>query len=194
MRHPQKRSRRPGPHNTPRAAALREAARWPLDECLLNDDWRERGIAWVVFVRRGPGRQRAVVGLVVDLFCFGVRRVHVAAPTDLAGQHDLVEALAGRWPLRRADPHLAAKVVGAGAAWAEALGLPAHPDYPWARALFDGIDTARCATPIPCGRDGKPVVFAGPGDETLRLVAHLERRLGPGGYHLVAPLDVVPEG
>lgn len=184
-----------------RASALRSAADWPLDECLANEDWRERGLAAVVFVRRSPDGDRAAAGFVVDLFCRGVRDVRIAVGepsrgrpgVGLAAVYDLVEAV-GIGRMQRVDPYLAAKVVRGGDAYARTLGFAPHADYDWARVIFDRIDDAACVEPVPCGRFGKPVVLAETGADLVRLVGRLEQRLGPGGYHIVAPLDVVPEG
>jgi len=191
--------RRPCPPLPDRPALLEEAADWPLDDCVANDDWRQRGQAVLQFVRRAPDGRRAAVGFVVDLFCLGVRAVHVVLPgprkrAGLAAVHDMLDRIGIPGTMRRIDPFLAAKIVRTGASYARTLGFAPHPDYAWASALIDGIDDALCDEPVPCGRFGKPVVVPEPGIDLGRLISRLERRVGRGGFHLVAPLDVLPEG
>lgn len=192
-------SRRPRPPVPDRPALLRAASDWPLDDCLANEDWQERGRAVVQFVRRAQDGRRAAVGFVVDLFCLGVREVHVVLPRPrpgggLAAVHDMLDRIGIPGMMRRIDPFLAAKIVRTGAAYAATLGFPPHPDYAWASVLVDGIDDTLCDEHVPCGRFGKPVVVPEPGLDLGRLISRLERRVGRGGFHLVAPLDVLPEG
>lgn len=200
--HPARRARttrRPCAPAPDRRALLRDAAEWPLDDCLANEDWKQRGQAVVQFVRRSQDGRRAAVGFVVDLFCLGVREVHLVLPpprrgAGLAAVHDMLDRIAVPGTMRRMDPFLAAKVVRTGVAYARTLGFAPHPDYELAHTLVEGIDDSLCDEPVPCGRFGKPVVVPEPGLDLPRLVARLERRVGRGGFHLVAPLDVLPEG
>lgn len=176
------------------APTFQQAVQWPLDTCLVNGDWRERGLAVVVFVRRGPGGARLGVGYVVDLCCRGVQTVQVAlADGAFAGPaaiHALIEQICGPrlQVMERVSPFLAARIIRSGHAYARGLGLPQHPDHDWAQKVFASIPDAE--EPVPCGRFGKPVVDV----ERPDVLQRLDARVGPGSYHLVARTGVVPEG
>lgn len=185
--HEWRRARR-RPASDSRHARMQAAARWPLDECLITEDWQERGQAAVVFVRKAPDGRYAVAGFVVDLLCFGVRDVRVELGVDRAGMHDLIDRIAiGR--LVRADPRVLAGVVRAGEVWGETLGFPAHCDLVWARAIFDAIEAPD--RPVGVGSQGRAVVQPGP-YALPEALARVERSLGPNGAVVVARLPVTP--
>ena len=62
-------------------------------------------------------------------------------------------------------------------------------DYYYAREIFGDIDPASCPEAIEYGTDGKPFYVAGPYDDVERIMDRLTRKLGPDGFHFVAPLD-----
>ena len=50
-------------------------------------------------------------------------------------------------------------------------------------------DPDACDESIPLGRDGKPLFIPGPDDRVNLIMAKLTRKLGPGGFHYVIPVD-----
>jgi len=76
-----------------------------------------------------------------------------------------------------------------GGRYAADLGFSPHPDFRRAWPLLEEVDVAACAGAIPLGgEDGEPLFIAGPRDDVDHIMATLTRRLGPDGFHFIAPL------
>jgi hypothetical protein len=59
--------------------------------------------------------------------------------------------------------------------------------------VLGDADPDACREPIPLGKDGMPLFIAGPDDRVNLITAKLTRRLGPDGFHCIAPLEVEGE-
>ncbi|MEW6746888.1 MAG: hypothetical protein AB1486_29475 [Planctomycetota bacterium] len=177
---------------TPRGR-LRRAARWPVFEARVNEDWRERGLATVVISRRG-GDSLAVGFFLVDCSCLGVKDAHAIADFSEADYRRLLGNLSQEGPLQECDPALAVKIVETGLAYARRLGFRPHPDFELASEILGDIDASTCPEEIPCGRDGKPCYVAGPDDNTERILYQLRSQLGPGGFTFILDGAVLSEG
>jgi hypothetical protein len=97
--------------------------------------------------------------------------------------------------MKKADLNLAAKIVREAIAYARGLGFSPHPDYYDAAPLLAGADPDAEKKKIPLGsRDGKPLFVAGPYDDVPRIMAKLERAVGPNGFHFTAPFGAFSGG
>ena len=170
------------------AAQMHRAARWPLLECRVSEGWQdERNLAHVL-VARSAGASIALAFFLVDLQCLGVKDCIVRSELDRGEYADLVSRFDDLSPLAPCSPGLAVAIVRAGVDYATGLGFRPHADFRVGKLLLEGLDPADEA--VFCGgRDGKPLYVAGPYDKAPRILAQLRRRLGPGGFHFVAPLD-----
>ena len=92
----------------------------------------------------------------------------------------------------KADVNLAAKIIREAIAYAKELGFRPDPDYRDAMPILGDADPDACDTPIPLGKDGKPLFIAGPYDNVGRIMDKLTRKLGPDGFHFLAPIS--PDG
>jgi hypothetical protein len=183
----------PGPLVTGgQRALLRAAAHWPLYECLIASDWeKEGGLVQIVVARRGPLDDIGAAVILVDPGCLGVKNAYtrlLLSPVDyrdtLRTQVSSVQAM------RSADLNLAAKIIRDSIAYARKLGFQPHPDYQGAAPFLDGAEPDRCHTPVPVGgRDGKPFFVSGPYDDVPRIMAQLERAVGPENFHYTVHLD-----
>ncbi|RKT43609.1 hypothetical protein [Thiocapsa rosea] len=179
--------------------ALSQARVWanvgraPIADVFVPSNIFELGIGTVWVSRSLPDGRYAVVGMVVDVFCLGIKnalyKIVDAAeyPTVLARiQGNPTESFEAR------DPSYARKLVEDALAYAKDLGFEPHADYRIARLIFGDIDAGACPVSFTFGKDGKPFYINGPNDTTAmqrRIVKQLERRCGPGRYNYLVTVS-----
>jgi len=185
--------KRSGPRQTlpsTSRGALREAAHWPLYECLISSNWQQPGeLAQILVARSSPDGGIAAAGFLVDLGCLGVKDAlsHVFFTT---GEYEQFRrSYTGRQAMMKTDLDLAAKVIQEGIAYADRLGFKPQRDYRDAAILLEGANPQACSTPIPLGMDGKPFFISGPYDNVPRIMAQLEKAVGPGNSDFLIGLD-----
>jgi hypothetical protein len=173
-------------HAAPTSArgVLRSAATWPWHECLVSADWHRAGeLVQIVVARRSSGGEIAAGVFLVDLCCLGVKDAFARLfPSPAEYERDLRGWVTDTQRLVRADPNLAAKIVREGITYARQLGFGPHRDYAEAAVLLRGTDPTACDAPIPLGKGGKPFFVNGPRDDVARILAKLEKAVGPGNF------------
>jgi hypothetical protein len=178
------------PGRDPRSALIRETARYPIRECLINKDWREQKMASITFARTRPDGSIAYAAFAVDVGCLGVKSA-LANPSITEREYlrsvdHLVEANGG---VMNCEPALAVKLIKGAYEYAAKLGFKPDPDYFYSREIFGTIDAESCGETIEYGNDGKPFYLAGPYDDIEKVLARLTRTLGPDGFQFIAPLE-----
>ena len=173
---------------------LREAARWPIYECLISRDWQEpRNLVQIVVARRSPATREIVCGVfLVDLGCLGVKDAFASRPFTLKEyKEEMRAAMEDLQPMEEADLNLVAKVIREAVAYAKSLGFRPHPDYRDAAILLEGADPDACDVEVPLGDGtGRPLYFAGPYDDVQAIMRQLERAVGEDGFTYLVPLAV----
>jgi hypothetical protein len=156
---------------------------------LLAKEWQEEGaIVQILVARRSPQGQIAAGAFLVDLGCLGVKSAFGSLFETMREYKELRQGFTSQQKMVKADVNLAAKIIREGIAYAMELGFRPDPDYRDAMPVLGDADPDTCDVPIPLGKDGKPFFFAGPYDNAERIIAKLTRKLGPDGFHFVAPL------
>jgi hypothetical protein len=122
----------------------------------------------------------------VDVFCLGVKNAFWKIMTEseydeVLRRNDHVQ------PLEKVAPEYLAKLVEDAVQYAQALGIPPHPDYGHARLLLAGIDSSLCTDTFEFGKDGKPFYIRGP-HESLAKAKVIAERIQMAGGHFSIPL------
>ena len=177
------------PRPTKGRALLRAAGGWPLHECLLTKEWQEEGaITQILVARRSPSGQIAVGVFLVDLGCLGVKSAFGRPLHTMQEYRELRDGMKANQDMIKADINLVAKIIREAIAYAGELGFRPHRDYRDAMLVLGDADPDACDVPIPLGKDGKPFFVAGPYDNVDRIMAKLERKLGPDGFTYIVPI------
>ncbi len=173
---------------------LRSAASWPLLECLLTKTWQKPGeIVQILVARRSPTGQIAVGSFLVDLACLGVKNAFAHLFGSAIEYRQLRDGMTRRQTMVPADLNLVAKIIREGVRYADSLGFKPDPDYRDALLVLGNADPEACDTPIPLGgEDGQPFFIAGPYDDVGKIMRQLDKAVGPGNYHFLVPLDMMP--
>jgi len=129
--------------------------------------------------------------ILVDPGCLGVKNAYTSLFLSPMEYRDTLRAQGSSvQSMRSADLNLAAKIIRDSIAYAHTLGFPPHRDYQEAASFLDGAEPDRCRTSVPVGgRDGKPIFISGPYDDVPRILAQLERAVGPGNFNYTVHLD-----
>ncbi len=169
-----------------------DAPQWPLLECRVEKSWHKPGsLVTVLVARRGPTGDIAAGVFLVDLGCLGAKNGFMT----LLGPGDYAH-LPGRMFARGSetcDLAFAARIVRGGIAYARSLGFEPHRDAVTALPFLGPESPEGTADPGDArvsfgGADGKPWFVAGPDDDAAAIVERLQSRLGPEGFHFIAPL------
>jgi len=157
---------------------------WPFHEVLVNDNWGDSGgLTQLLVSRRSAKTGDTVAGVfLVDLCCLGLKNGFLSF-LDHGEYNRLVGGLRETRSMVVCEPDLAAKIVLAGLEYADSLGFKPHPDAVEAFPVLIGADASACDELVPLGDGkGKPFYVSGPHDNVKRILATLNRTVGPGGY------------
>jgi hypothetical protein len=178
-----------------REAALRAgrdpvqgAWRLPLVGCFVNQAWRERHMASLI-VFRDLGRGKLVVAsALVDLGCLGVKDAWLRTDMEFMEYESALRRLRSLDdPGVPCEPELAVGILVAGKSYAAELGFEPHREWERVLQVLGPPSEDATLSEIPCGEGGKPLYIAGPDDNVPAVIGMLERRLGPDGFHFIAP-------
>jgi hypothetical protein len=153
-------------------------------ECLVNPNWHssEKLVQLIVARQSDAGEVGAAV-MVVDLGCLGVKDAFARRYASLDQyEADLLQHMG---QVARIDFNLAAKIVREALAYAKSLGFQPHRDFAQAAPYLADADPDAAPEDVPLGRDGKPFYVNGPYDNVAKIVAQLNRSVGPGNYDYV---------
>ncbi len=173
------------------AAQVARAATGPIKCCLLTESLLETGTGTLLFARGPTLGQVAVLVLLLDTFCLGVKDVVFRAVEgrQLAAYLDTVSAAA---PMIPVEPSYARKLARDLVRWSGLLGFQPHPDFTTVERLFGEVDPLACETAFEFGQGGKPLYMPGPSDSPMlvrRRMDQLSRQLGPAGFDYIVPVQ-----
>ncbi len=181
-----------------RKALLRQAARWPLLGCWVNQGWRDpEKLNQVVIARRDPHTGEVVTGVVLmDRACLGAKNAFASNfATAAEFREEMLEHFKKTQDLIEIELTLAAAIIRAGIDYAAQFGFRPHADYREAAILLSDVDPDAVTEEIAVGGpEGKPYYMPGPYDNPEKIMAQLRRKVGPDGFHFMYAIDGPPEG
>jgi hypothetical protein len=174
------------------AVRLERAAGAPILHCCTTSVLWTEGMSNVLISRRLPSGNVAFAVFLVDVYCLGVKDVFFNVASRSQYDWKLYEKMVTEYEPVELKPEAARKLIEGAVAYARDLGLPPHPDYRKAVAIFGGIDASACTDSFSYGKGGRPCFIAGPYDSPERcdrILSILEARCGPNGFHYIMPVE-----
>lgn len=162
----------------------------PVLHSLVTDVVWEQGIGSVLLSRQLNNGQVALANLLVDVYCLGVKNVHVMI-TDRLSYQDYLARLLETYSKYDVSPEHLRKLVESAVEYAAGLGFSPHPDYHAAKLLFGDIDTSN-EPEFEFGREGKPFFVSGPYDTPARcreVISTLTHSCGQGNFDSVLAMQ-----
>jgi hypothetical protein len=173
------------------ATRLRRMAGAPIHACLVSEAEADVGLGYLILVRRAADGRMAMATFLLDLYCVGVKDVmmRVGEASDIEG---FIAALGEAQSLIAMEPPRARRLLRDLVAWSRSIGLPPHPDYAAAEALFGDVPVDSSDESFSFGRDGKPFLIQGPSDTPARIrkrIEALRRTVGDDGFEYMLEHD-----
>lgn len=186
-------ARKTVPHKQPsalrdiitRKPPLREAAQWPILDCLISDTWRDpMYITQLLLARQSPQGHIVIAAFVVDQACLGVKNAMVLGLANEEEYHlKYLKRLTTHQRLIPCSVDLLVKVVQESMRYAAALGLRPNKDTADALVVVGEAHPEHVTERIPLGGpNGKPFFINGPYDDVPRILKALERSVGQGNF------------
>ncbi|MFO8059020.1 MAG: hypothetical protein R6V10_17175 [bacterium] len=170
---------------------VREARQYPVYECLINSDWKDRGLAHILVSRRQPDGNIVFGVYLVDIFCLGVKNAFCNADFTMVKYRtevkeriketteDMVEC-----PLA-----LAHQIIYEGIEYASSLGFRPHKDFELAGYVLEGKDALEPVEDIEFGKDGMPFYISGPDDNPDKIMRQLEKSVGKDNFRFITGFE-----
>lgn len=169
---------------------IKRAEQFPIFECLLNQDWQEKGLAHILLSRKQSNTEFIIGVFLVDIFCLGLKNTFCNANVPLEEYEKLKLSMAEESSLITCDPVLANRIVYGAIEYARKLGFEPQKDFRLSRFTLGEPSDADIPYNIEFGKDGKPLYIAGPNDNAGRVIERLSKTVGDGNFHYLLPVKL----
>jgi hypothetical protein len=172
------------------------ASRFPVAQCLVGEGIQDGGGMGVIYLTRQiNGGQIAMMFLLIDSFCLGVKDAgaRFCTPSEF---DELIDRAGTSETLRPVAPEFARKLAEDALAYAQTIGFSPHADYRKVAPFWGDIDASRCAETFTFGLDGRPNFVAGPFDDDARqnfVFRRLRETVGEGNFGFIISPDAAGE-
>lgn len=167
----------------------KHARKSPVYECLIDEQWRQTQFTPVI-VSRQKASGRLIVGVyIVDLQCLGVKNTSYYHDMDVYEYQEFVQRMANGMDQHFVpiEPNLCFNIIYGAVEFAEDCGFPPHKDFFVTEYILDDVESVEYIE-VPLGKDGKPFYFAGPYDDSRKILETLAKNVGPGNFDFVADI------
>lgn len=163
---------------------MQAASHGRILHCSIADSVRHSGIGQVTFARQYPTGETAIVHILLDIYCLGVKDIAatVCSPADAQSR---IESIKSRG-CQNATPGFARGLVEAAIDYAHSLGFSPHSDYRKVAPLWGDTAAESVAGLYEFGKNGKPYYTNGPFDDLARqhfILRTLEQNVGAGNFY-----------
>ena len=159
-------------------ARLEASNRAPIMHCCYSTALWEVGIGNVLVSRQLSSGNVAFVAFLVDVYCLGVKNVHLDILPRAVYDSKIYDHLLRQGPVRQIKPECARKLIEGAVEYAAASGLPPAAEYRVGMLIFGDISAEACPEQFVFGREGKPFFCAGPHDDAARCEEILRAQPG----------------
>lgn len=174
-----------------RRHSIKSSQDYPLEQCLINSDWEEAGMARIAVTRRQDNGNYILGVYLVDLYCLGIKNAFCNADLTMNEiDEKFIPQCFGGQPPDHIGLEKAKAIIFGAVEYAKNLDFEPHPDFKLARYVL-GTEESAEDYEIPFGGpNGKPFYVAGPDDDHEAIVQKLYSRLGKGGFDYMLPVEM----
>ena len=127
----------------------------PLYKCLLNEDWKEKGMAFILVMRRHKTGNVTSGLFLVDLFALGVKDTYYRFNVSEAEATEMMDNMS--MTFSEADYVLVHNIIYGALAFAEEHGFKPHRDFALTVNILEEDTEDIPLMDIEFGMDGQPV-------------------------------------
>lgn len=159
----------------------------PFHECLINEEWKEKGLATIFISKRQASGNYIYAIYLVDVFCLGLKNTLYSFNCDELNYNEMKRKYV--YDYIPCDIVHAHNIIYGAIDYAGELGFHPQKDFRITEYILDpeliddGIDE------IEFGSNGKPIFIAGPDDNVNRIINILNNSVGSGNYEYIMPLE-----
>ena len=168
--------------------------RLPLEECRVNGNWRETGLAFVYLNRLRKSGELAGAGYLVDVWGIGIKdcfRTQDVWASRLEGHDQEFQQRFGG-PLQECSEKLARQLVWGGWWRAREQGFRPPPEFSSCKKLLPPLDQDEIDQSL-FGKDGKPLIIGDMEDLQRRSTRPLDLESGHSNYIFGDPQEDAEE-
>jgi hypothetical protein len=170
---------------------VKESGSLPVQDCYVNPDWQEAGIARIVVLRREENGRFIAGVYLVDTWCLGMKNAFCNADLPVERiEGDLLRRCYFDRPPAIIGLNTAKEIIFGAIAYAGELGFVPHPDFELASRVLGAEPWEPNHQYRFGGPNGKPLYVAGPDDDADAIIRRLREKLGPSGFEFIAPLSL----
>ena len=174
---------------------LNQARSYPIENCWVQEDWQESGLAVVCVARRQPDGNIVFGVYMVDCYCLGVKDAYfnVDILPSVFQREFLPKIFSSAGTPIDLSPDLAHEIVYGAVEYAKQFGFRPHADFKRAQLVLDPPEAHPRTGAVTFGKDGKPFYVSGPHDNVDAIMRQLARATGEGNFHFMTRLEELPE-
>ena len=173
-----------------KVALIKRSREFPIHECLIDQDWRIRGLAQIWISRKQPDGRFIIGVFLVDLFCLGVKNAFCNANLSSQDYEKARSEMVMKSPVETCHPRLAHRIIYGAVDYAACLGFAPHKDFKVSRFVLDERSDADSSFDVEFGKDGKPFFIAGDYDNVDYVMKQLTKRVGEGNFDYLFPVKL----
>ncbi len=174
---------------------LDQAHSYPIENCWVQENWQDSGLAVVCVARRQPNGNIIFGVYLVDCYCLGVKDAYFNGeiPPTTFQREFLPKIFSAAGNPISISPALAHEIIYGAVEYARQFGFRPHADFKRARLVLDPPDLHPRTGTVTFGYKGKPLYISGPHDDPKAILRQLARAAGEGNYNFLMRLEESPE-
>lgn len=170
---------------------INNARELPIQECLINPQWKEEGMATILISRKQADGKLAFGTFMVDTFCLGLKNTFCNANiTSDEYENTFKEKMYSLTSYIECDIDLAHQIIYGAIDFARELGFDPQRDFKLSRYILEEPSEKYSSDHLEFGKDGKPFYIAGPDDNAEHIIRKLSAKIGDGGFNFTAPVGM----
>ncbi len=173
-----------------KAGLIKRAKQFPIYECLINEDWQDKGLAHILLSRKQLNNELIIGVFLVDIYCLGLKNTFCNANISLEEYERLKFRISQESSLITCDPILANRIIYGAIEYARKLGFEPQKDFRLSQFTLDESSDANLSYDVEFGKDGKPLYIAGPNDNVDHVIKQLSKNVGDGNFHYLLPVEL----
>ena|GEM_PF-311992 len=166
---------------------IKDAQKYPFDQCLINGNWKDVGLARIVVIRQ-MDEDHFIFGMyLVDTYCLGVKSASYDVGVTEKQLQDLISNYSD-------DPEeyclgCVQQIVDGAIEYAKKLGFSPYPEFDLARHVLGEKKDCEARDFYFGGPQGKPLYVAGPHDDKQAIIDQLTKLLEKDGFDYMIPVQ-----
>ncbi len=181
------------PRFSPEKYIKQAARKLPVKKTLISENIFESGLGQVFIVREKPNGDLVVGIYMVDVFACGVKDsiFNITDEQELNSIIDRVNESGDK--LIEFDSNYTFNLIYGAVEYAEDCGIEPHNSFNLTSYILDDIDDIEYVD-IEFGKDGHPLYIQGMHDNSARILAAMDKKIGPGNYDFITEADMFDDG